>query len=63
MSNTTISTALAHVADVLGSSGYDNEEVFIIIPNIHLAGREATGKVSQAPTYFRTFVDNKKLDI
>jgi hypothetical protein len=46
MSNTNLTTALAHVADVLNSSAYSDREVFIIIPNIQLADEAATTKVS-----------------
>ena len=48
MSNTTIGTALAQVADSLSSSDYADKEVFIIIPNITLADKAATEKVSPA---------------
>lgn len=48
MSNVTVGAALAHIADVLGSSSYLDKEVFIIIPKIRLANEGATKKVSQA---------------
>lgn len=56
MTNTTVSSALAHVADVLGTSEYSEKEVFIIIPNIVLADKAATDKVSQKTSYERTIV-------
>lgn len=46
MSNATVSTALAKVADILSSSNYSDKAVLIIIPNITLADEAATEKVS-----------------
>ena len=46
MSNTTVGTALAKVADILSSSDYSDKAVLILIPNITLADEAATEKVS-----------------
>lgn len=46
MPETTLTSALQHVAGVLGSSGYAGSEVFIIIPHILLEREAARQKVS-----------------
>ena len=46
MSNTTVGTALAKVADILSSSDYSDKAVLIIIPTITLADEAASEKVS-----------------
>ncbi|KAH8892729.1 hypothetical protein GQ53DRAFT_822246 [Thozetella sp. PMI_491] len=49
MSQTDVTSALSHVADILGSSEYLRKKVLIIIPHIHLVDHVATEK------YFHDF--------
>ena len=57
MSNTTVGTALAKVADILSSSDYSDKAVLIIIPNIILADEAATEKVSSTANSILCFID------
>ena len=57
MSNTTVGTALAKVADILSSSDYSDKAVLIIIPNITLADEAATEQVSSTANSILCFID------
>jgi hypothetical protein len=53
MSNTTVGTALAQVADILSSSDYSDKEVFIIIPKLGLQLPTETSRVLKRRDLYR----------